>query len=175
MTLPDHTQQAIETELTRFPNKQSAMMNVLHLVQESQGYLSDAAIDWVAGKLGLSPIKVLEVVTFYPMFRRQPVGKVHVTICRTLSCALCGSYTIREKLEAALGCKIGGVSSDGAFSLDWGECLGSCGTGPVVHVNGALYENVKADNLDGFIQTVKGTLEQPAVPVPEAGTPAYMG
>lgn len=175
MNLKPETLEAIDAELSRFPNKRSAMMNVLHIVQDDLGYLPDEAVQLIAQKLEVQPIHVMECITFYPMYRTEPAGKVHVTICRTLSCALCGSYVLREKLESALGCKIGDVSEDGNFSLDWGECLGSCGTAPVVHVNGALYENVNPQTIDSFIETVKGLVGEAPNLDPTPGTPAYMG
>lgn len=175
MNLQESTVAAIEKELGRFPDKQSAMMNVLHLVQDDIGYVSEEAITFIAGKLEVPPVKVLEVVTFYPMYRQKPVGKVHISICRTLSCALCGSYTVREKLRENLGCDVGEVSEDGRFSLDWGECLGSCGTGPVVHVNGSLYENVQPESIESFVETLRAIDPESPNLTPEPGTPAWMG
>ncbi len=119
MNLSEQTLKAIEREIASFPQKRSAMMNVLHLVQEDQGYISEAAMEWVAGQLDCEPIHVLEVVTFYPMYRQKPVGKVHLNVCRTLSCALGGCYHTKDKLAEALGCDIGKTSEDGNFSLDW--------------------------------------------------------
>lgn len=175
MILQDDTLKNIETEIGRFPHKRSAMMNVLHLIQEDIGYIPDEAHAWVADHLGVEPIQVLEVITFYPMFRREPVGKVHISICRTLSCALAGSYHVMERLKEVLKCELGGVSADGRFSLDWSECLGSCGSGPVVHVNGKLYECIKPEQMDALIADLERMVNEPAEAQPKPGTPAYMG
>jgi len=90
MNLKPETEAEIDQLIARYPQKKSAMLMVLHLVQDEQGYISDEAMEWVALKLEVAPIAVLEVVTFYPMYRRQPIGRRHVKVCRTLPCALSG-------------------------------------------------------------------------------------
>ncbi|MGF1450829.1 MAG: NAD(P)H-dependent oxidoreductase subunit E [Opitutales bacterium] len=176
MNLSEDTVAKIDAEVAKFPERRSAMMNVLHLVQEELGYVPDEGHPWIAEKLGVKPVHVMEVVTFYPMYRREPAGKVHVVICRTLSCALCGGYAVKDKLAEALGAPLGGVSEDGKFSLDFGECLGSCGTGPVVHANGALFENVDPANLDPLVEKLHAMAEgAEPVEVPAFGTPEYFG
>ena len=92
MKLSKQTNKRIQEAIKSYPVKRSAVLPLLHLIQEDQGYLSDEAIEWVASKLKLQPINVYELVTFYPMFRRKPLGKKHVRVCRTLSCALRGSH-----------------------------------------------------------------------------------
>src|SRR6188474_2423977 len=94
----------IDEAITHYPvSKRSASLPLLHLWQEHFGFISDEAIAWIAAKLELSPINILELVTFYPMFRRQPAGKRHIRVCRTLSCALAGSYELKQKVAAAAG------------------------------------------------------------------------
>ena len=102
MTLPADLLAKVDEAITHYPaSKRSASLPLLHLWQEHFGFISDDAAAWIAAKLGLEPIHVLELVTFYPMFRRQPAGKTHIRICRTLSCALAGAYDLRKKVAAA--------------------------------------------------------------------------
>jgi NADH-quinone oxidoreductase subunit E len=141
-------------------SKRSATLPLLHIVQHRFGYISAAAIDWVAAKLGLEPIKVLEVVTFYPGFRQSAPGKFHIRVCRTLSCAMGGSYELMERL-----CELTGidrsqmdshhhpivVSPCGNFSVEFAECLASCGTAPVCMVNDDFHEGITADKAQGLL------------------------
>ena len=141
-------------------SKRSATLPLLHIVQHRFGYISAAAIDWVAAKLDLEPIKVLEVVTFYPGFRQSAPGTFHIRVCRTLSCAMGGSYELMERL-----CELTGidrstmdshhhpvaVSPCGNFSVEFAECLASCGTAPVCLVNDDFHEAVAADNAEELL------------------------
>ena len=127
-------------------------MPLLHLWQEHFGFISDDGVRWIATKLGLQPINILELVTFYPMFRQQPTGRTHLRVCRTLSCAMAGSYAVRDSLARACGIDLPApdtamhnpvtVSPDGKYSIEFVECLASCGTAPVCLVNDTLHENV---------------------------------
>src|SRR3954451_15445344 len=94
---------AAEKERVRLERERSAALPLLHLFQEHHGFISDEAMAWIAQRLELQPINILELVTFYPMFRRQPAGKKHIRVCRTLSCALAGSYELRDKIAEAAG------------------------------------------------------------------------
>ncbi len=155
MKLSPNTLQGIETAIANYPRKQSAVMTLLHLIQEERGFLSDEAIEWVADKLEIQPIKVLELVTFYPHYRREKLGKTHVRLCRTLPCALMGAYRVGDRLEAALNCKMGQSKGDGTLTLEYAECLAACATGPVALVDEDLYENL---NLPGSLQTLVDTV-----------------
>src|SRR6187551_2415948 len=138
MNVPPDLLAKIDEAITHYPvSKRSASLPLLHLWQEHFGFVSDEAITWIAEKLELQPINVLELVTFYPMFRRQPAGKKHIRVCRTLSCAMAGSYDLMENM-----CKLAAikrddhghhgspisVSEDGNWSIEFVECLASCGT-----------------------------------------------
>ena len=144
-----------DERISHYPaSKRSATLPLLHIVQHKFGYISAAAIDWVAGKLDLEPIKVLEVVTFYPGFRQSAPGKFHIRVCRTLSCAMGGSYELMEKL-----CELTGidrsqcdphhhpiaVSPCGNYSVEFAECLASCGSAPVCMVNDDFHEGIAAE------------------------------
>ena len=105
MTLPPALEAKIDEAITHYPvSKRSATLPLLHLIQEHFGFVSQEAIKWIAAKLGIEPINVLELVTFYPMFRQAPAGKTHIRVCRTLSCAMAGSYELMEAICA--GAKI---------------------------------------------------------------------
>jgi len=142
MNLSQETRDKIEVAISKYPEKRSAVMPLLHLIQAEEKYISHEAIEWVAEKLGIEPINVLEVVTFFPYYRQEKLGKVHVRVCRTLSCALMGAYKLGDVLEKALGCKVGHTKEDGSVTLEYGECLAACGTGPVVLVDEDLYERL---------------------------------
>src|SRR5258708_38307966 len=103
--IPAELEQRMDASIARYPSerRRSAAMPVLHLWQEHFGFINDEAIFWIAEKLGLQPINILEVVTFYPMFRQHPAGKMHIRICRTLSCAVAGGLELMENLCASLG------------------------------------------------------------------------
>jgi NADH-quinone oxidoreductase subunit E len=142
--------------ITHYPvSKRSASLPLLHLWQETHGFVSEFGIQWIAQKLGLQPIHILELVTFYPMFRQHPAGKIQFKVCRTLSCALGGGYALCDYLKKKCGTgepdEHGlAVSADGKYSVEFVECLASCGTAPVLMVNEDFYEGVthaKADEL----------------------------
>ena len=148
MNLSQETLEKIDKTIPKYPVKRSAVMMLLHFIQSEQGYISNEAVEWVAEKLELQPINVLEVVTFFPYYRQKKLGKVHVRVCRTLSCALMGAYKLGDDLEKALDCKMGHTKEDGSVTLEYGECLAACGTGPVVLVDEDLYENLsKTDKI----------------------------
>ena len=160
MELSQETLAKIDEVIPRYPEKRSAVLMVIHLVQEELGFISDEAMEWIAEKLDLEPINVYELVTFYPLLRREPWGKTHVRVCRTLPCALRGSYKTCRLLEDKLGVKQGQVSEDGEFSLEFMECLADCGEGPVVIVGEKTYEDIQGEAAYKFAEQVKDrTLE----------------
>ncbi len=142
MNLKPETHKQIDEVITHYPVKRSATLPLLHLIQEDVGYIPPEAIGWVAAKLELQPINVYEVVTFYPMFRQKPIGRRHIKVCRTLSCALTGGYKVCGQFEREFGCATGEISADGEVTIEFVECLASCGTGPVVMIDDNLHEKV---------------------------------
>jgi NADH-quinone oxidoreductase subunit E len=154
LDLKPETIDRIEKTIPRYPVKRSAVMPLMHFIQSDQGFISNDAVEWVAEKLELQPINVLEVVTFFPYYRQQKLGRTHVRVCRTLSCALMGAYKVGDELEKKLGCKMGTTKEDGSITLEYAECLAACGTGPVVLVDEDLYENLKANELDPLVTEV---------------------
>ena len=155
MNLKPETLRRIEEVIPHYPVKRSATLPLLHLIQEDVGFISQAAIEWVAAKLELQPINVYEVVTFYPMFRQKPIGRRHIKVCRTLSCALMGGYKTCEAFEKEFNTHRGEISPDGEVTIEFVECLASCGTAPVVPIDDDLHENVdgaKAKKLSDQIK-----------------------
>ncbi|MDB6095605.1 MAG: NADH-quinone oxidoreductase, subunit [Verrucomicrobia bacterium] len=142
MNLKPDTLRSIDEVIPHYPVKRSAVLPLLHLIQEDAGYISNEAIEWVAQKLSLQPINVFEVVTFYPMFRQKPIGRRHVKVCRTLSCALMGGYKTCETFEQEFNTHRGEISPDGEVTIEFVECLASCGTAPVVMIDDDLHERV---------------------------------
>jgi len=148
--------------LSHYPEteKRSAVLPLVHMVQHQFGYVSPEAMDWIAGKLEIAAIKVEEVVTFYPGIRQSAPGKYHIRVCRTLSCAMGGSHELMTKL-----CELSGidqsemdphskpivVSPCGNWSVEFAECLASCGTAPVCLVNDDFHEAVSEDKAQGLM------------------------
>jgi len=132
---------------------------LLHAVQEHFGWISKEAIEWIAAKLQLQPINVYELVTFYPMFRQQPAGKYVLKVCRTLSCALGGSAQLHEHFCGKLGLDSHAhgiqTTTDGKFSVEFVECLASCGTAPVMMCNEDFYEGVSNEKADKILEACK--------------------
>lgn len=135
MNLSEETLKKIDEVIPHYAQKRSAALPLLHLVQEDQGYISEEAVEWIAEKLSLQPINIFELVTFYPMFRQKPIGRRHIRICRTLSCALAGAYNVCDTFRKEFDCGIGDVSPDGKATIEFVECLADCGEAPVVMVD----------------------------------------
>ena len=153
--VPSELEAEIDELITHYPQKRSASLMLLHAVQERHGYISRQAVEWVARKLGLQPIHLYELVTFYPMFQQQPVGRYHLRVCRTLSCALAGSYKLHAELCRKLGLNPQAhgpqTSGDGKYTVEFVECLASCGTGPVMMCNEHFYEGASHQKTDEIL------------------------
>jgi NADH-quinone oxidoreductase subunit F len=153
MRLPRELEAKMDAAIAHYPvSKRSASMPLLHLIQEHFGFISDDAILWVARKLELEPINILELVTFYPMYHRKKAGKKHIRVCRTLSCAMNGGFELMDAFCEAAKIRRDehgehaepiSVSNDGEYSIEFVECLASCGTAPVCMIDDDFYESVK--------------------------------
>ena len=155
MNLKSETQARIDAVITHYPVKRSATLPLLHLIQEEVGYIPEEAIAWIADKLSIQPINVYEVVTFYPMFRQKPIGRRHIKVCRTLSCALLGGYTTCEAFEQEFNTHRGEISPDGEVTVEFVECLASCGTAPVVMIDDELHEKVDVAKARQLSEQIK--------------------
>jgi NADH-quinone oxidoreductase subunit E len=141
--------------MTLFPHKGSALLPALYLIQDEKGYVSQESMSYVAEKIGLSPVFVAGVVTFYTMFHRKPVGRHHIQVCRTLSCALRGSAAVVEHLKTRLGIEVGGTTPDGRFSLVEVECLGACDMAPMCQINDDERHLLDAGKIDAILETLE--------------------
>jgi NADH-quinone oxidoreductase subunit E len=137
MELSANARMRIDREIAKYPadQKQSAVMSALAIVQDENGWLSADAIDAVAHYLGMPPVAVYEVATFYSMYNLEPTGRFKLAICTNLPCALQGAGEAARHLQQRLGVEFGGTSADGVFTLKEGECFGACGDAPVLLVN----------------------------------------
>lgn len=155
-----------DKRISQYPEdkKRSAVLPLLHIIQHRFGFISSEATEWVAGKLGLEPMQVHEVVSFYPGFRESAPGKYHFRICRTLSCAMAGSAELMERICELTGIDRSNsdshhhpvaVSPCGQWSVEFAECLASCGTGPVCLVNDDFHEAVSPDQAAELLEQYK--------------------
>ena len=149
----------VDELITHYPVKRAASLMVLHAIQEKFGWISQDAVQWTAKKLELAPINVFEILTFYPMLRQEPQGKYSIKVCRTLSCALGGAYKLHQHFCAKLRLDAHAhgpqTTKDGKFTVEFVECLASCGTAPVMMVNEAFYEGVSEKKADDILGTCK--------------------
>jgi NADH-quinone oxidoreductase E subunit len=141
--------------VARYPKKDAAMLPVLYLAQEQFGYVSEDAIAYVARLMDQSPARVRGVVTFYTMLNTKPVGRHHIQICRTLSCALAGAENITRFITSNLGIAPGETTPDGRFTLSEVECLASCGTAPMMQVNDDYYEGLTEKKVGEILESLK--------------------
>ena len=151
----DQSEQRIQETLKKYPAKQAALLPVLWIAQEQFEWISEEVMELVAKRLELSPAHVYGVVTFYTMFRRKPVGKYHIQVCRTLPCALVGCDSIIKYLKEKLNLSEGETSPDKRFTFSTVECLASCGSGPMMMVNEKYHENLTPERIDEILEELK--------------------
>ncbi len=137
--------------ITRYPVKRSAILPALYIAQEEHGYVTDDDVKYLAERLDMRVNEVEEVVTFYTMYSRKPIGKYKLQVCRTLSCWLQGAEQITERIQHKLGCRIGETTPDGRFTLVEVECLGYCDLAPCMQVNFDYHEKVTPERVDEII------------------------
>ena len=178
MRIPAELERKMDEAIARYPSahKRSAAMPLLHLWQEHFGFISDEAVLWIAEKLGLQPINILELVTFYPMFRQHPPGKTHIRVCRTLSCAMAGGFELMDKLCTSFGIQRPPdgdamhnpitVSADGNYSIEFVECLASCHTAPVCMIGEQLHENVDVTSIAHLLGNQTSNIKHQTSPHP---------
>lgn len=149
------TRAKIDAAVAEYPHAPSALLAVLHLIQQERGFIAPEDQVWAADRLGLSVAHVAGVVSFYTLFRQRPMGRHHVQFCRTLSCQLRGARELLEHLKKRLGIREGETTPDGRFSLVGVECLGSCGTAPMMQVNDDYHESLTRERLDALLDSMK--------------------
>ncbi len=155
VVFPPDAKKRFDYILTRYPNKESALLPTLHLVQEVWGWISPEAVLYVGSLLDLSPATVFGVVSFYNMYNQKPVGKYHLQVCTNLSCMVRRAYDIYDHLCDKLAVNPGATTKDGQFTVVEVECLGSCGTAPVVQVNNDYHENMDVEKMDALLAQLK--------------------
>ena len=144
----------IDREIAKYPanQKQSAVMAALIIAQDEKGWLATETMDFVAQYLGMPPVAVYEVASFYAMYNQQPTGKFKVTICTNLPCALQGATAAAEHLKSKLGIGFGDTTADGLVTLKEGECFGACGDAPVLLVNNKrMCSFMRAEKIDALL------------------------
>lgn len=152
---PVEIDRKIDEIIARYPRKESALVPILQLIQEAEGCVSLQAQERVALRLGIPPAWVAGVVSFYTMIDDRRIGRYHLQVCRTLSCALRGTGRILEHLTDTLGIGEGETTPDGRFTLTTVECLGSCGTAPVVQINDDYHEDLTVERIDRILDELK--------------------
>ncbi len=155
ITFNPESLEKVKELMKRYPEgrHKSAIIPILHMAQaEFGGWLSVPTMDYVARLLNIQPIEVYEVASFYSMFNLQPVGKCLIEVCRTSSCWLCGAEDIIDHLEKTLGISVGETTPDGRFTLKAVECLGSCGTAPMMQVGADFHENLTIKKVDELLE-----------------------
>ena len=154
----DDAMQTVQKIIKRYPEgkHKSALLPILHVAQaEFDGWLSPEVMDYVAEVLAIKPIEVFEVASFYSMFNLKPVGKCQLEVCRTSSCWVRGAEDVVKYIEKKLGIKEGEITPDGMFSLKTVECLGSCGTAPMLQCGASYHENLTFEKVDKIIEDYK--------------------
>lgn len=139
----------------QYPDRRSLALPLLHMAQEQEGYLSRDVLVALAEMLKISPAELFDTVSFYTMFKLEPKGKYLLQVCQTLSCSLAGADQVVDHIGAKFNLRPGETTTDGRFSLLKVECLGSCGTAPVVQINDDYYEKMTVDKVDRVLDKLQ--------------------
>ena len=158
--LSEELKQRIADEFPKYPEKRAVLLTALHFIQaEHDGWIPPGASKEVADLLEIHQIDVEEVISFYSLFHSEPVGKFHIQVCANLSCCLQGARPLVRAFEEKLDIRSGEVTDDGVFSIAEVECLGSCGTAPMLQVNNEPFlENLKPDDVPGILDKLRSRL-----------------
>jgi NADH-quinone oxidoreductase subunit E len=157
------TMEKVKSIITHYPEgrQKSALIPILHIAQEELGgSLNVDIMDYVADLLGITPVEVYEVATFYSQFYIDPVGKYVIEVCQTGPCAICGGEEVLEYLEEKLQIKVGETTPDHLFTLKAVECLGACGSAPVMQVNTEYYEFLDKSKIDEIVADLRAKSDQ---------------
>jgi len=146
----------VKNHIAKYPRQMAALMPLLWMIQNKYGWISTEAMKYVGDLLNLPHDHVLGVATFYTMYFKKPMGKHHLQICTNISCMLCGGYEIFDHISKKLRVKNKEITSDGEFSLEEVECLGSCATAPMLQVNNReFYENLTLEKVDQLLDRLR--------------------
>lgn len=147
----------LEEVKSHYPTKDAALMGALWIAQEQYGWLSKDVMQYVGDILGIPYEHVLGVAEFYTMYNKKPVGKYHLQVCTNVSCMLCGGYDVVDYISDKLDIGLGETTADGKFTLIEAECLGSCGTAPMMQINNYYEENLTKDKIDSIIEKLSNS------------------
>ncbi|MGA7719779.1 MAG: NADH-quinone oxidoreductase subunit NuoE [Ignavibacteriaceae bacterium] len=145
----------IEEAIIKYPHKNAAVMPVLYIAQEQDGWISQDVIKEVASVLEMTAEEVLGIVTFYSMYHTKPAGKYHLQVCTNVSCMLRGATEIYQHIKDKLKIENDGITEDSKFSLEEVECMGSCGTAPMIAINEDFFENLNVQKVDEILESLK--------------------
>jgi NADH-quinone oxidoreductase E subunit len=151
----EENKKKIEDAIKKYPHKNAAVMPVLYIAQDQDGWISQDVIREVALVLEMTAEEVLGIVTFYSMYHTKPAGKYHLQVCTNVSCMLRGASNIYEHVKDKLKIENGGVTDDSLFSLEEVECMGSCGTAPMIAINEDFFENLNIQKVDEILESLK--------------------
>lgn len=153
--LSDAAKAAIRAVMADYPEARAAVLPALWIAQREHGWISPALGDQVAEAIGIPAVWVHEVLSFYVLFHKQPVGRHVIWMCRSLSCQLRGFPQLKAHLESTLGIRENETTADGMFTLKSNECLGACGGAPMVQIDDRYYENLDAKAIDGVLAEIR--------------------
>jgi NADH-quinone oxidoreductase subunit E len=170
--ISDETRARFDLLVAQYPERRSALIPILHAVQAERGYLAPEAIQWVAGYLGLSAADVMSVASFYDMLSLEPVGRHMLYVCQNLSCSLLGGERLIRHLESRLGIRCGETTPDGRITLRRMECLGACGTAPVLQLDGVFHEQMTSEKADALLERLQHEVSSPDSGPRSTGTAA---
>ncbi len=154
--LSSEAKEKIQNELKRYESKQSAVLPALYIAQkENKGYVNAAVIKALSAEMQIPESQINEVFTFYTMYNKKPIGKYHIQVCRTISCMLNGAQDLTNHLCHQLDVKLNEVTKDGRFTVSEVECLGSCGTAPMMQIGDQYYENLTPESAMNLIRNMK--------------------
>ena len=157
-SLSQASQDIIKKEVTRYETKLSCLIPCLYQIQKEKGYIPDGAVSWLSKETRIPTAQIQEVLMFYTLFNKKPVGKFHVQVCCNVSCAMQGSYEIFKRLCKELDVKEGEISQDARWTVSRVECLGACDQAPVIQVNDNYFGNLQGE--DRTLQFLKGLSSQ---------------
>jgi len=149
---------------TRYPDSRSLTLPLMWMIQKREGYVSDEAVDLIAHELNIPKIWVEEVRSWYSMFTEDKEGKYVLEVCNNISCSLMGSQDIIDHICKTLNIKVGETTPDGMFTLKTAECLGSCGTGPMMQVGEKYYELLNEEKVDQILENLRNGIEREQKP-----------
>ncbi len=153
--LSEEAKQQIEAIFQKYPNKLAATLPILHLIQKEHGYVPEEAESFVAELVEVPPVKIKEVLHFYTLFQRQPIGKYHFQVCRTVSCWLRGAGDILSYLEEKLNIKSGETTADKKYTLTEVECLGACEIAPMMQLNEEYVGPLTREKIDEILEKLQ--------------------